>query len=261
MQSKTYLNASIRNGELMRWCVMPLNVYISPMQFYSKKGQDAIYQRMAIRAFDEWVKASKGTFKYNLTDYNNSQINLVWERVQRTALGHCYTEYTPNGNQLFSASISIGLSDGVIHQKYMAEDEVYHTILHEIGHALGLGHSPYSSDIMYTPHQYGVTALSPNDIYTIQTLYSLPANMNVKEFCAKHGVNNSLNLDAVIAKTKNNNINPHSNHPRQILPQRDLITESENIGDIKRYNMIINQSVNLSGDVKKYLEDLRRKNN
>lgn len=261
MQSKTYLNASIRNGELIRWSVMPLNVYIAPMQFYSKKGQDSIYQRMVVRALDEWVSASNGKFKYNLTDYHNSQINLTWKRVERTALGHCYTEYTPNGNQLFSAEVSIGLSDGVIHQKYMAEDEVYHTILHEIGHALGLGHSPYKSDIMYTPHQYGVVSLSTNDKHSIQWLYTLPTNMNVKEYCSKHGLSNSLNLDEAIKKQATDTTSQRLTQAAPINPQRDLITEAANIGDIKRYNMLINQSVNLSNDVKKYLEDLRRKNN
>lgn len=56
-------------------------------------------------------------------------------------------------NQLYSAEVSIGLTEGLVHADYMDEGEVYHTILHEIGHAVGLGHSPFKKDIMYTPHQ------------------------------------------------------------------------------------------------------------
>ncbi len=258
MQSKTYLNASIRNGQLIRWSIMPLNVYIAPMKFYSKKGEDATYRKMVIDALDAWVQVSGGKFRYNLVDVLlESHLNVDWKRVERTALGHCYTSYN-NAGQLCGAEVSIGLSDGIIHQKYTAKHEVFHTILHEIGHGLGLGHSPYKTDIMYTPHQYDVASLSQNDIQSIRWLYTLPANMDVKSFCAKHGDSNSLNLDAVLYRLDNKG---NKTEQSTISPQitKDLISEAENIGELKRYNMIINQSVSLSSDVKKYLDDLRRK--
>ena len=259
MQSKTYLNSSIRNGQLIRWSIMPLNVYIAPMKFYSKKGEDATYRKLVIDALDAWVQVSEGKFRYNLVDVLlESHMNIDWKRVERTALGHCYTNYN-NAGQLCGAEVSIGLSDGIIHQKYTARHEVFHTILHEIGHGLGLGHSPYKTDIMYTPHQYNVASLSRNDIQSIKWLYTLPANMDVKAFCAKYGETNSLNLDSVLYKLDAGK-NKSNNQPKAAnTPSKDLITEAENIGDIKRYNMLINQSVNLSADVKKYLDDLRRK--
>ena len=263
MQSKTYLNSSIKNGQLIRWCIMPLSVYIAPMNFYSKKGEDPIYRRMVMDALNAWVSASGGKFQYKITNVLlESHMNVDWKRVERTALGHCYTNYDASG-RLCGAEVSIGLSDGIIHQKYMAENEVYHTILHEIGHGLGLGHSPYKTDIMYTPHQYGVTALSPNDVNSIRWLYTLPANMNVQDFCGKNGHPHSMNLDSVLYKIDSKSLQKDNQTASNAAPygNRDLLSEAENIGDLKRYNMLIHQSVNLSSDLKKFINDRQRDNN
>ena len=42
MKLKTYLNESVKNGFLLKWARMPLNVYIAPMKFYSKQGEDFV---------------------------------------------------------------------------------------------------------------------------------------------------------------------------------------------------------------------------
>ena len=135
--------------------------------------------------------------------------------------------------------------------------EVYHTILHEIGHALGLNHSPYKSDIMYTPHQYGNANLSANDKYSIQWLYRLQAGASVKKIASKYNINTSTDIDAVISKidSKNETNNSKSNN-MTINTNRDLMIESANIGDLKRYNMML-QNINISQNVKNYLNNNR----
>ena len=242
----------------MRWPINNLVVYIAPMKFYTKPGEDAKYRKMVMDAFSVWAAATGGKLRFKITNVLlESNINVDWKRVDRQALGHCYFSWDAQG-RLYGAEVSIGLTDGRIHQKYDSDIEVYHTILHEVGHALGLNHSPYKEDIMYTPHQYGVASLSANDKYSINWLYKLQAGASVKQFAAKYGISTSSDLDSVIRKIDEKNNSEPEAQKMQLSTRRDLLEEASNIGDLKKYNMLL-QNISLSSNVKNYLNNNRKK--
>lgn len=252
MQKKTYLQQSLRNGRIVHWidASMPLKVYIAPFRFYSKLNEEYTYKEMVLRALNEWETASNGKITFQIvTALLNSQINIEWKRVDRQAFGYCRFNIDPSG-RLYSAEVQIGISDGVIHQEYMDESEVYHTILHEIGHALGLGHSTNEQDIMFSPHRYGIVNLSNQDKLSLRWLYKFPSNATPKDVANKYNLHID-DLDDIVEKLAENNIPSEFEKVKRSLKgkRRDLVKEQEQLADIQKYNLAL-QNVKLSTDIR-----------
>ena len=256
MQKYTYVAESLKNGKIMRWTFMPLKVYIAPMKFYSKQGQDMKYRAYVIRALREWENATKGKIRFKVVNtLLESNVNVDWKRVERKALGHCYFNYDAS-NRLYGAEVAIGLTEGIVHADYMDEGEVYHTILHEIGHAVGLGHSPNPKDIMYTPHQKGINKISEGDVLTINWLYTLPQGATTKEVASKYQISGA-DIDEIIAKFIDKKTPSEFEKVKSSIkpkPKRDLLEEQEAIANLRRYHMSL-QNVHIPEETQKFFKN------
>lgn len=259
MHRLTYLNENLKNGCLIRWpqqC-FPMPVYIAPCSWYSMSEADRYtYVNMVIEAFNTWERAADGKISFFLVNtLNESQMNIEWRRVDRKSLGNCSFNYDSE-SRLYSAEVSIGISDGIIHKKYMDENEVYHTILHEIGHALGLGHSKNPEDIMYTPHKYGVVNLSKRDIDSINWLYSLPYGASAKSLNELYSTHFG-NIDDIIMCIKSGEAK--SKFQKTLndikIPQRNLEEEQEKLAQMKKFQMSI-QHIKLPKEISDKFKDM-----
>ena len=138
---------------------------------------------------------------------------------------------------------------------YMDENEVYHTILHEIGHAVGLGHSHNPKDIMYTPHQKGVNKISEGDSLTINWLYTLPQGATTKDVASKYQISGA-DIDEIIAKFINKKTPTEFEQVKASIkkPKRDLQEEQDAIANLRRYHMSL-QNVHISEEMQKFFKN------
>lgn len=249
MQTITYIDDCFNSDRLTRWPdnVMPLKVYIGKFRWYKSAGtaDELKYTQMLIDGFNAWEQMSGGLVSFERTlDLYSSNINIDWKRVDRKSLGSCTFNFDKKG-QYYSAEVSIGLSDGIIHHQYMDENEIFHTILHEVGHSVGLGHSKTKGDIMYVPHEYGVVNISNNDLETLKWLYRLPVGKTKSKILSMYKKTNFSSIDEMIKNLETEEKKSDFEKVKSSISTveakpkfaKDLLEETQNIGDLKKYLM------------------------
>jgi len=133
------------------------------------------------RAMAQWANVVKVTWAPGVSATANQTVNILWATYAHGdaypftgpvgVIAHTYYPANPNpepiaGDMHLNDSMTWGIGTST---------DLFSVTLHELGHALGLGHSDNPNDVMY-PYYKMVSGLTADDIAAVQTLYAAQPN-------------------------------------------------------------------------------------
>jgi predicted Zn-dependent protease len=156
-----------------------------PLEVYVKKSFSKYFKSKFLKyidyAFTIWKSAdNRIEFRYVDSDSDADIIisfeNNLMDKYDENFLG--LTDYVlTNGKRIIHSSVEIGMLK--FDSEVVTDGEVKATIIHEIGHALGMGHSDNEIDLMYpfispgSNDTMSFIELSRGDIKAVQSLINL----------------------------------------------------------------------------------------
>lgn len=161
--------------ESPRWISQPIYVYIPQFGYFTD---------LMVKAFKTWESKSDSLVRFQFVDSpRDAQIQVEFlDSVTNCGVEHSVgcTQLATRGRNYYKSVISIATkeykriySDGVYthQQTYRNKDNIFGVMLHEVGHAVGLGHSSNNTSIMYPYDLQSMQYLTQEDLKLLYSKY------------------------------------------------------------------------------------------
>lgn len=164
-----YIENSRIKGKLCRWKKTFVTVFISDTPHPRAKFMISQVET-AVNSWNTVLKTNSINLQFQIISHApQADIIVHWVKVGRVYEGMCKYLSVIN-DEIKKISIDIGLPN-----EYSGKDttdlSIYCAIMHEFGHAMGLGHGVEVDDIMYVPHKKNISIPDENDIYVLKQIY------------------------------------------------------------------------------------------
>ena len=151
--------------------VLAVEKWQNPKSIKTYIPQNHANSLMMRHAFEEWTRLTNDKIIFVFVkSKDSSQIDVEFvkqiENQSDKAIGLTRRKFYPN--RLVHATVYI--ADKTQQGKSLNRDEIYTTMLHEIGHAIGLDHTNDKKSVMY-PGVNVIQEIQKADLDTINALY------------------------------------------------------------------------------------------